>query len=276
MTCTAPTLGIIAGGGRLPDLLVRACRDDGRDFRLVALKGQVTPDTMAIVPDATYRIGQGGAIIDYLKAEGVSEVVFGGKIRRPSLKELRPDALTARVVARAGIGFMGDDGALSAVIRALEGMGLKVVAPDSLLDSLLAPAGVLGAHRPDDLAQKDIDRGLAVLKTLGTLDIGQAVVVQEGQVLGVEAAEGTDALVTRCAALHRDAPGGVLVKIAKPQQERRIDLPTIGPETVDGAIAAGLRGIAVEAGGTLVIDRAQIVARADAAGLFVAGVAVAG
>ncbi len=271
----APVLGIIAGGGRLPDLLVHACRNSGREFRLVALKDQFTPRNVRTPPHVTFRIGQGGAIIDYLHDEGVGELVFGGKIKRPSLAELRPDAKTAKMVARAGIGFIGDDGALSAVVRALEAEGFGVVAPESLLDGLLAPPGALGAHRPDALADRDIERGLTVLRALGALDIGQAVVVQEGQVLGVEAAEGTDRLIDRCAGLQKDAPGGVLVKIAKPQQERRIDLPTIGPDTVAGAIRAGFRGVAVEAGGTLVIDRNAITAHADAAGMFVVGVEVA-
>ncbi|HET6520294.1 MAG TPA: LpxI family protein, partial [Geminicoccaceae bacterium] len=124
-----------------------------------------------------------------------------------------------------------------------------------------------------ELAGQDIALGVEVARRLGELDVGQAVVVQQAHVLGVEAAEGTDALLRRCAELRRDGPGGVLVKVKKPQQERRADLPTIGPETVRGAAAAGLRGIAVETGHTLVADRRRTIEAADAAGLFIVGVA---
>src|SRR5579885_1523358 len=134
------------------------------------------------------------------------------------------------------------------------------------------PEGALGRVEPDAEAAADIAHGLRIARALGALDIGQAVVVQQGLVLGVEAIEGTDALIARCAGLRRDGPGGVLVKAAKPGQERRIDLPAIGARTVAAAAAAGLRGIAAEAGGALLLDRDEVVRRADAAGLFVVGV----
>jgi len=135
----------------------------------------------------------------------------------------------------------------------------------------LAPAGVLGRHQPDAAAKADIARGLEAARELGAADIGQAVVVQQGVILGVESAEGTDALLARCASLAMDAPGGVLVKAKKPQQERRADLPAIGVNTVHNAKAAGLRGIAVEADHSLMLGRAQIIAAADEAGLFIVG-----
>jgi len=141
------------------------------------------------------------------------------------------------------------------------------------LADALAPVGVLGAVAPDAVAEADIARGLDVAQALGRLDVGQSVVVQQGMVLGVEAIEGTDALIARCGRLRREGGGGVLVKIAKPGQDRRADLPTIGARTVSACAEAGLSGIAVAAGSTLLVDRAAIVAAADRAGLFVAGVA---
>jgi hypothetical protein len=131
----------------------------------------------------------------------------------------------------------------------------------------------LGRHVPDAQAEDDIAVGFRVVRALGALDIGQAAVVQQGLVLGVEAIEGTDALIARCAALRREGPGGVLVKAPKPGQERRADLPAIGRRTVEAAAAAGLRGIAVEAGASFVLDRVATAAAADRAGLFVVGVA---
>ena len=129
-----------------------------------------------------------------------------------------------------------------------------------------------GIPRPDAQALADIEHGQRLARALGALDIGQAVVVQQGLVLGVEAIEGTDALLRRCAALRREGPGGVLVKVEKPGQEQRADRPTIGPQTVALAAEAGLRGIAVEAGATIVLDRDEVVAAADRAGLFVLGI----
>jgi len=141
-----------------------------------------------------------------------------------------------------------------------------------VLDDLKPAAGVLGRHRPDEVAAEDLERGRAVLRAMSTADIGQAVVVQQGMVLGVEAIEGTDALIDRCGGLRRDGPGGVLVKLPKQGQEKRTDLPTIGPDTVARATAAGLRGIAVAAGATIIVRREDVVQAADAAGLFLVAV----
>jgi hypothetical protein len=179
-----------------------------------------------------------------------------------------------RFFAKIGKAALGDDGLLSAVTRELEEEGFRIVAPDAILADLVAARGVYTKSAPDETAERDIARAIEVARGLGRLDVGQAVVVQAGIVLGVEAIEGTDALLARCAGLRRDAPGGVLVKMRKPMQDRRVDLPTIGVETVRGAVVAGLRGIAIEAGGSLVIDRARVVAAADDAGLFVVGVEI--
>jgi hypothetical protein len=147
-----------------------------------------------------------------------------------------------------------------------------VIGADALLGGLKPAEGCLGRHRPDAEAEADIARGVEVLAALGAADVGQAVVVQQGMVLGVEAIEGTDALIARCAGLRREGPGGVLVKLAKPGQETRADLPTIGPDTVRRAAEAGLRGIAVGADAAIVLDRDTLVRLADEAGLFVIAV----
>jgi UDP-2,3-diacylglucosamine hydrolase len=218
------------------------------------------------------RLGAAGEGFRLLHEAGVDELVFAGSLKRPTVTSLRPDWRAAKFFARIGYRALGDDGLLSAVIAELEGEGFKVVGADTLLRDDLAPHGLFGLVAPDAQAEADIAHGLTIARALGALDIGQAVVVQQGLVLGVEAIEGTDALLMRCRDLRREGPGGVLVKIAKPRQERRADLPTIGRRTVEAAHAAGLRGIAVEAGSTIVLDRPAIVAVADAAGLFVIGV----
>ena len=176
--------------------------------------------------------------------------------------------------AKTGARALGDDGLLSALVRALEDEGFRMVGADDVVSDLLAPQGPLGAVAPEAEAKADIALGIDVALALGALDVGQAVVVQQGLVLGVEAAEGTDALIERCGGLRRAGPGGVLVKVKKPGQDRRVDLPTIGVSTVTAAAAAGLSGIAVEAGGTLVMDRSAVAETADRVGVFVIGVPV--
>jgi DUF1009 family protein len=150
--------------------------------------------------------------------------------------------------------------------------GFRVLGAHEILTEAVGPKGVLGGVAPDAAAQADIARGLEVARARGAVDVGQGCVVQQGIVLAAEAIEGTDAMLARAAGLARPGPGGVLVKIVKPGQDRRADLPTIGPGTVRGAAAAGLRGIAFEAGGTLLTDRAACIADADAAGLFLVGI----
>lgn len=269
-----PTLGIVAGGGDLPRRLIDACRARGRPFFVIAFPDQTDPATVADVPHAWVRLGAAGEALAALRAQGVGQLVMAGRIRRPSLAALRPDAFALKVFAKAGLAAFGDDGILKALVRVLEEEGIAVIGPEAILSDLLATEGVYGRVTPDDAARADIAKGIAVARALGALDIGQAAVVQQGLVLGVEAIEGTDALIARCGELGREGSGGVLVKVKKPEQERRADLPTIGPDTVAHAARAGLRGIAIEAGGALVVDRLKVIADADAAGLFVVGVRV--
>jgi UDP-2,3-diacylglucosamine hydrolase len=268
----AGRLGIIAGGGGLPRRLIESCRTAGRDVFVLAVRGAAEPATMCDVPHAWCRLGAAAKGLALLRENHVTELVLAGAIRRPSLAALRPDWRAAKLLARIGYRTLGDDGLLSAVVKELEGEGFRVIGPDQLLDRALVPEGPLGILRPDPQALADIERGLHVARTLGALDIGQAVVVQQGLVLGVEAIEGTDQLLRRCAKLRRDGPGGVLVKVEKPGQERRADRPTIGPRTVALAAETGLRGIAVEAFSTIVLDRDEVVGAADRAGLFVVGI----
>ncbi|GIL38582.1 LpxI family protein [Roseiterribacter gracilis] len=263
---------MIAGGGPVPRQLIDACRSNGRPVFVVALEGQTDAATVAGVDHVWVKLGEASRTIDALKAAHAEELVLVGPIKRPSLITLRPDLRGAQLLARIGMRALGDDGLLKAVRDELESEGFRLIGAHDVLRDALAQHGVMGAVAPDDLALSDIAFGMKVARQLGELDIGQAVVVQQGVVLGVEAVEGTDALIARCAALKKDGPRPVLIKRAKPQQDRRLDLPTVGLDTVALCIDAGFGGIAIEAGGSLVLDRAQIVARADQAGMFVLGV----
>jgi UDP-2,3-diacylglucosamine hydrolase len=265
-------LGIVAGGGRLPRRLVESCLATGRDVFVLALEGAAEPETVRGVPHAWCRIGAAATGLSLLRENNVTDLVLAGGVRRPSLLALRPDWRAAKLFARIGYRALGDDGLLSAIVNELEQEGFRVLGVDQLLDADRVAEGPLGNIRPDRQAEADIERGLGIARAVGALDIGQAVVVQQGLVLGVEAIEGTDELLRRCAALRREGPGGVLVKVEKPGQERRTDRPTIGPHTVALAAETGLRGIAFEANATIVLDRDEVISSADRAGLFVVGV----
>ena len=265
-------LGIVAGSGGLPRRVIDSCRASGRAVFVLALEGETDREALAGVPHAWCRLGGAASGLDLLRANGIAELVLAGGVRRPSLLSLRPDWRAAKFLARVGYRALGDDGLLSAVVRELEREGFRVIGADQLLREASLPEGPLGQVRPDADAMADVAHGMRLARAIGALDIGQAVVVQQGLVLGVEAIEGTDALIRRCASLRRDGAGGVLVKAEKPGQESRADRPTIGPQTVRLAAESGLAGIAAQAGATLVVDRDEVVRLADAAGLFVVGV----
>ena len=199
----APRLGIVAGGGALPRRLVEACRQSGREVFVLALEGAAEPETVAGVPHAWCRIGAAARGLTLLRENGVSELVLAGGVRRPSLATLRPDWRAAKLFARLGYRALGDDRLLSAVVAEFEREGFRVIGADQVLGVALAQEGPFGQVVPDAVARNDIALGARVARALGRLDIGQAVVVQQGLVLGVEAIEGTDELVRRCAALRR-------------------------------------------------------------------------
>lgn len=271
-----PVVGILAGGGPLPGQVAAAAIAAGRGVFLVGLEGYAEPAVLKPFPHAMARLGAAGQILSLLRNASVRDLVLVGPVRRPSIFDLRPDAEGVKIMARVGrAAFGGDDGLLAAVVRVLAEEGFNVIGAHEILTESLGPKGLLTRIGPDAQAQADIDRGIAVLRALGPVDVGQGCIVQMGIVLAVEAIEGTDAMIRRAGPLHRPGPGGVLVKLVKPGQDRRADLPTIGPGTIAACVAAGLRGIAFEAGGTMLTDRAATIADADTRGIFLLGVDVA-
>jgi DUF1009 family protein len=267
-----PALGILAGGGGMPGRVAAAARAAGRPVFLVGLEGYAEPAVLAPYPHALVRLGAAGRILELLRAHACRDLVLVGPVRRPSLLDLRPDAEGARLLARVGrAAFAGDDGLLKAVVRVLGEEGFAVVGAHEIMTEVLGPRGLLTATAPDAQALSDIARAVTVTRALGAADVGQGCVVQQGLVLCVEAIEGTDAMLQRAGLLRRPGPGGVLVKLVKPGQDRRADLPTIGQATIQAAAAAGLRGVAFEAGGTILAEREASIAAADRAGLFLLG-----
>ena len=267
-------LGIIAGSGSLPRTMMHACAQSGRPFFLLALEDAADAETIALAGSHTesIRLGAIGKAIDLLRAEACEELVMAGKVHRPKISAIRPDLKGAKLLARVGTQLLtGDNQLLSGIVAFLEEEGFRVVGADNVMRELLAPEGMIGSIYPDKRSQADIEFGAKIARGIGALDIGQSVVVQNHVVIGVEAIEGTDKLMERCAALKPDERGGVLIKVKKPQQDSRVDLPTIGVSTIERAAAAGLAGIAIEAGATLIIDRRDVARRADALGVFVVG-----
>lgn len=268
-----PALGILAGGGDLPGRVAAAAQAAGRPVFLVGFEGFAEPPVLAPYPHDFARLGAAGRILALLRGHDCRDLVLVGPVRRPSLLSLRPDAEGTRLLARIGrAAFAGDDGLLAAIVRVLGEEGFRVLGAHEILTEALGPEGLLTRTAPDADAMADIRRGVAVARALGAVDVGQGCVVQQGIVLAVEAIEGTDAMLARAAGVRRPGPGGVLVKLVKPGQERRADLPTIGPATIAEAAQAGLRGVVFEAGGTLLAEREATVAAADAAGLFLLGI----
>ena len=262
-------LGVIAGGGSLPLRVVQAASAIGRPVHVVVLEGHGDPAAYVGRSHVTLRWGLAAQMLSWLKQQGVREVVLAGNVARPSLLSLRPDAASMKLLGRIGrAAFNGDDSILRAVMKVLAEEGFEVVGAQALLAGLLPQAALLAGPMPDDIARADLARGLAVCHAIGAVDVGQSVVVQQGLVLGVEAIEGTDALILRAGALKREGPAPILVKALKPTQSTLADLPTIGPKTVESARLAGLRGLAFQADGTILLDRDATIAAAEAAGIF--------
>jgi DUF1009 family protein len=271
-----PTLGVIAGGGAVPLVVAAAARDAGRPVCVFPIVGEADRAVDAF-PHHWVRWGEIGRLFDLLVREKVSDVVICGAVNRPDFTAIRVDlgaVLSLPKILSLMVG--GDDTVLKNVVRFFEDRNYRVLGAHEIAPSLVATAGVLGRHKPDTAAMLDIARGFEAAGLLGSLDIGQAAVAVGGRVIGVEGIEGTDELIARIADLRSrgrlksGAREGVLVKAAKPQQDLRVDMPTIGPRTVEAAAAAGLAGIAVEAGRVMIVDRAATVAAADKARLFLA------
>lgn len=277
-------IAIIAGGGRLPRELADVLAAAGHPPFLVIAEGEANVDARLTAFDhAILGLERYGELVPLLRARGATHLVLAGTIaRRPALRSIRWTwgllKLLPRVVAALG---GGDDVILRAIIRHLESEGFTVIGAHEILPDLLSASGPISRAVPDASDERDIAAAFQAARAIGRLDIGQAAVAIGGRVVALEGIEGTDGLLERVALLRshgriKGSRGGVLVKCAKPGQEVRADLPTIGPSTVEAARAAGLSGIAVEAGRSIILQQALVAERADRLGLFVTGVAEPG
>jgi len=271
-------LGLIAGGGALPLSLAARCAASGRPLFVARLKGMADPD-LAQYAGADIGVAEIGKLFSTLHQEGCEAVCFAGVVKRPDFAALKPDlrglTLLPGVVAAAR---RGDDALLRHLLGLFEREGFAIEGAHEVDRAMTLPPGPLGRYALGPEHSADLAQAIAAARTLGGFDIGQAVVVAGGLVLAVEAQEGTEAMLRRCAELPTHLRGspearvGVLVKWPKPIQDRRVDLPVFGPDTIERAAAAGLAGIAGEAGGVLLLQRDDLIAAADRLGLFIVGI----
>jgi DUF1009 family protein len=272
-------LAIICGGGSFPGAVAAAIAERGRRPVMFGVRGWADPKIVERYAHHWVAIGQAGRLFRLARAERCREAVFIGTVLRPPLSQIRLDWHTIRMIPRLiGMFRGGDDRLLSGVAGLLEEGGLRVIGVDEVAPEILVPHGVLGRYQPSARDRADISRALKVIAALGPYDVGQAAVVANDNVLALEAAEGTDNMLARIAELRRlqrvttPVGVGVLVKAPKPGQDRRFDLPAIGPRTVENVAKAGLAGLAVAAGSAIVAEIAEVIAAADRAKIFLVGI----
>jgi DUF1009 family protein len=280
---TAPVAGqsplaLVCGGGSLPLAVADHVEARGRKVLLFPLQGIARPEDYANRPHTWAKIAMFGAFARVARAAGCNEMVLIGSIVRPSFWQVRFDLTTLMLLPRIAAAFRGgDDHILSSGAKLIEEQGFRVLGAHEVAPEILVPEGSMAAVQVTDRDRADIALGLDYLRATGPFDVGQAVVVAGKHVLAVEAAEGTDEMLARIADMRASgrvrapAGSGVLVKAPKRGQDLRFDMPSIGPRTVENAARAGLAGIAVVAGSTIVAEPEQLVAVADRAKLFVLG-----
>ena len=265
------TLGLIAGGGMMPVEIIRHCNKHNRPIFVVGLEPFADEVQLSEAPHIFAKIGEAGKILKAFGENNVHDIVFAGGIKRPSFKELIPDWEGMKILAKLAMKKMSDDNLFRVLIDEVESRGFKIVGIEEVVPEMLFQEGVYGKVKPSKDDMNDIERGWTVAKAIGAVDVGQAVVVQEGLVLAMEAIEGTDQMLARAASLRKDGKKPIMVKVLKPGQDMRVDLPAIGLQTIDLFIKHNIGGIAVEAGGILLIEKDAVIKKADENGIFIIG-----
>ena len=267
-------LGMIAGGGMMPVEIIKYCNENGIEIFVVGIEPFAKEEELKDAPHIFAKIAEAGKIFKALKSNDVYEIVLAGGIKRPSFKEMIPDWEGMKLIGKLAVKKMSDDSMFRAVMDEIESRGFKVVSIEEVVPEMMFQEGVYGKVKPSSEDKDDIERGITVAKAIGAVDVGQAVVVQEGMVLALEAVEGTDMMLSRASQLQKKGNKPIMVKVLKPGQDLRVDLPTIGKQTIEQLKKYGIGGIAVEAGGILIIEREEVIKMADEAGIFIIGVKI--
>ena len=265
-------LCVIAGGGILPRKLADNFDPSGDRIFFLAFRNVTDPEVVAGRHHEWLELGEVQKAIDAMHRNNVDKVVMAGPIQRPALSSLALDIRALKMLAKGGLKAFGDDGLLSLVAKEIEKEGIKVIGIEQILSGVLMKEGLLAGPAPTKISWDDIKRGLQVLNSLGPCDVGQSIAVQEGIVLAIEAIEGTDQMIERAGSLQRNVSGPILIKISKTNQDKRVDLPTAGPETINNAIRSGFQGLALEANNSLLLDKDRVIEIAEKNSFFVIGV----
>ncbi len=268
-----PSLGVIAGNGRFPLILIEAAQAEGVEIVAVAHAGETLSEIASLVPSLTWvRVGELGKIIEVLKSAGITQAVMAGGIHKAgALTHFQPDERGLAFISR--LPSLKDDVILRGVAQELESEGIAVIESTRFLSSLIPQEGVLTAHSPDAQQWRDIRLGFAVAREIGRWDVGQSVVVKRGTVLAVEGVEGTNAAIHRGGELG--GTGTVVVKVSKPQQDLRFDVPAVGPDTIAVMHEVGAVVLALEAGKTLMIEKPKLLQAAETCGISIVALTTA-
>ena len=272
METKIPKLAIIAGNGSIPFYLIEECNKIGREYCLIIIEGHGKELSVKYNPDYIVSLAKMGRAVKYVKNIGIKHILMVGGVKRPSLKNIIPDLWTAKFLTTISSKVSGDNSVLSKLTKALEREGFIIVAPEEVLPNLICPKGTLGKVKPNQQNNEDISTGYRIAKIIGANDIGQSIIIENGLVIAVEAAEGTDRMIKRSLNLKKEKKAGVLIKVIKPMQDRRIDRPVIGIDTIKAAKKAGLDGIALESNEILILNYSEVILYADKEGLFVEGI----
>lgn len=265
----SPTLGLIAGDGDIPRLIIKKCAEQNRPIFVVAIEGNTPPETVANVDHIWLKIGHISSFVDAFNKHNIKDIIFAGGVKRPNFNNLSLDWEAVKLAAIMGYKTLGDDGILTMITRFFESKGFGILTPADILQDLRPKAGTLTLKAPTEEESGDIAKGIKILETLSSADVGQAIIMQMGQVLGIEAIEGTERLIRRVHDYKLAAEGGTLIKMSKSQQNLKIDLPTIGVETIHQLSDSRLGGVAIEAERTQIIDQEAVIKLANELGLFV-------
>lgn len=260
-------VGIIAGNGLLPISLANSFIKQGGQCYIAALEGEASPVLYKDFAHQFFKIGMVKPIIEYFRKYDVKNIILAGSVNRPNLRSIKVDLMGSRLLARIlKQKFLGDDKLLSIVIDFLEEKGFKVI---SSYEILRTNNDVMTIAVPSKIDNTDIELGIKLLDSIGYLDVGQSVIVDNGYIIGIEAAEGTDNLIERCSYLRKNSIGGVLIKMMKKDQDTRIDIPTIGAETISNLANYGYKGLAIQKDKVIILEIERTIGLANECGLFI-------
>lgn len=260
--------GLIAGQGDLPALIVTALKSQNRDYFILAVNGDAQPSlTEGDVPHQWIEIEEIARTLEIFREQEVTDIIMAGKLTRPPMKALKPPALAAKILKRVGAAiFKGDDALFKAIVSIFEEEGFNIIGADDVLQKLLTAKGILTKAQPDNMA--DIELAAKTARDLGAKDIGQAAIILNGRVIAEEGSDGTDAMIKSTGIVK----GAVLAKMKKPEQERRVDLPAIGPSTIEAITVGEFAGVVLEAENSLILHPEKTIEMADNNGLFIIGI----